>query len=79
MIGGEQIWRAPHIHVAVSTRGVRRLTTQLYVAGAPQNDADILLQQVTPIEREGLIRPFTPGAGAESGALAAHYDLIVAV
>ena len=79
MIGGEQIWRAPHIHAAVSTRGVRRLTTQLYVAGAPQNDADILLQQVTPIEREGLVRPFTPGAGAESGALAAHYDLILAI
>ena len=79
LIGGEQIWRAPHIHATVSTRGVRRLTTQLYVAGAPQNDADILMQQVTPIEREGLIRPFTPRAGAESGALAAHYDLIVAV
>ena len=79
IIGGEEIWRAPHIHVAVSTRGVRRLTTQLYVAGAPQNDADFLLQNTTPTEREGLIRPYTPGTGAESGALAAHYDLIVAV
>ena len=79
MIGGEQIWRAPHIHAAVSTRGVRRLTTQLYVAGAPQNDGDILLQQITPTEREGIIRPYTPGAGAESGALAVHYDLVVAV
>lgn len=79
MIGGQQIWRAPHIHAAVSTRGVRRLTTQLYVDGAPQNDADILLQQVTATERAGLVRPFTPGSGAESGALAAHYDLIVAV
>ncbi|HZV83797.1 MAG TPA: protocatechuate 3,4-dioxygenase [Brevundimonas sp.] len=79
LIGGEQIWRAPHIHAAISTRGVRRLTTQLYVAGAPQNEADMLLQLVSPAEREGLIRPFTPGTGAESGALAAHYDLIVAV
>lgn len=79
MIDGEQIWRAPHIHVAVSTRGVRRLTSQLYVAGAPQNESDILLQQVTPTEREGLVRPYSPGAGAEGGALAAHYDLIVAI
>lgn len=79
IIGGEEIWRAPHIHAAVSTRGVRRLTTQLYVAGAPQNDADILLQNTTPTEREGIIRPYAPGAGAESGALAAHYDLVVAV
>ncbi len=79
IIDGEQIWRAPHIHAAVSTRGVRRLTTQLYVAGAPQNEGDILLQQVTSDEREGLIRPYTPGTGSETGALAAHYDLIVAV
>ena len=79
MIDGEQIWRAPHIHAAVSTRGVRRLTTQLYVAGAPQNDADILLQKVTPTEREGIIRPYMPGSDAESGALTAHYDLIVAI
>lgn len=79
IIGGESIWRAPHIHVAVSTRGVRRLTTQLYVAGAPQNDADLLLSQVSSGEREGIIRPFTPSAGADGGALAAHYDLVVAV
>lgn len=79
MLGGQQIWRAPHIHAVVSTGGVRRLTTQLYVAGAPQNDADILLQQITPTEREGLIRPYAAGNGTEAGALAAHYDLIVAV
>ena len=79
VLDGEQIWRAPHIHAAVSTRGVRRLTTQLYVAGAPQNDADILLSQITATQREGLIRPYTPGAGSEAGALTAHYDLIVAI
>lgn len=79
MLGGEQIWRAPHIHAAVSTRGVRRLTTQLYVAGAPTNDADILLRSLTPTEREGIIRPYASGSAAESGALTAHYDLIVAV
>ena len=79
IIGGEQIWRAPHIHAAVSTRGVRRLTTQLYVAGAPTNDSDILLQNTTPTEREGIIRPYIPGTGTEAGALAAHYDLVVAV
>ncbi len=79
MLGGQQIWRAPHIHAAVSTRGVRRLTTQLYVAGAPQNDSDLLLQQITATEREGLIRAYAPGSGTESGALTVHYDLIVAI
>ncbi len=78
ILGGERIWRAPHIHATISTSGARRLTTQLYVAGAPQNDADILLSQITPTQREGLIRPYTPGTGSEAGALAAHYDLVVA-
>lgn len=80
MIGGDEIWRAPHIHAAVSTRGVRRITTQLYVQGEPRNDTDILLQNLaTPVQRESIVRPFTPGASAESGALAAHYDLVVAI
>lgn len=79
IIAGERIWRAPHIHVAVSTRGVRRLTTQLYIAGDPLNDSDVVLQRAVPSEREGLIRPYAPGAGAEGGALAVHYDLVVAV
>jgi protocatechuate 3,4-dioxygenase beta subunit len=79
IIDGAQIWRAPHIHAAVSTRGVRRLTTQLYVAGEPTNDADIVLRHTTPTERQGLIRPYAPGTGAEGNALAAHYDLIVAI
>ena len=79
VLDGEQIWRAPHIHVIVSTGGVKRLTTQLYVAGAPQNDGDILLAQLTPREREGLTSVYAPGAGPESGALSARYDIVVAV
>ncbi|MFN4091396.1 MAG: hypothetical protein ACK4FG_00705 [Brevundimonas sp.] len=79
VLGGEQIWRAPHIHVIVSTGGERRLTTQLYVSGAPQNDGDILLARLTPREREGLTSAYNPGAAAEGGALSAHYDIIVDV
>lgn len=79
MLGGEQIWRAPHIHAIVSTGGVRRLTTQLYVSGAPQNDGDILLARLTPREREGLTSAYAQGAAAEGGALSAHYDIIVDV
>ncbi|HEX8660971.1 MAG TPA: protocatechuate 3,4-dioxygenase, partial [Brevundimonas sp.] len=79
IIGGAEIWRAPHIHLTVSTRGIRRLTTQLYVAGAQQNEGDIVLGPLTSAERAGLIRPFMPGSGAESGALTAHYDIVVAI
>ena len=35
--------RAPHIHFALSGQGVERLTTQMYVAGEPLNEGDILL------------------------------------
>lgn len=79
-IGDSGAWRAPHIHAAISTRGVRRLTTQLYVEGDPRNDDDSLLMSIaTSAEREGIVRPFMPGSGAENGALAAHYDLVVAI
>lgn len=75
-----EIRRAPHIHVAVSTRGVRRLTTQLYVAGEPLNDQDLILAHMaTADQREGVIRPYAPGTGDEAGALAAHYDLVVGI
>ncbi|KQW82353.1 dioxygenase family protein [Brevundimonas sp. Root1279] len=70
--------RAPHIHVAVSTHGARRLTSQLYVAGEPLNDADMALAMVTdPVLRAGLVRPYGDGSAFEAGALAAHYDLVI--
>ncbi len=79
VLDGVEIWRAPHIHATVSIDGVRRLTTQLYVAGAPGNDTDILLSNTPAGEREGLIRPYTAGNDIEAGALTAHYDLVLAV
>ncbi|GAA0644671.1 intradiol ring-cleavage dioxygenase [Brevundimonas lenta] len=72
--------RAPHVHVAVSTHGVRRLTSQLYVAGEPLNDGDMALAMVAdPVQRAGLIRPYEDGAAFEPGALTVRYDLVVMV
>lgn len=80
IIDGRSVLRAPHIHMAVSTRGVRRLTTQLYVEGEPLNDSDFLLQHLTTAaQRPGIIRPYLPGTGVDAGVLAAHYDIVVAV
>jgi protocatechuate 3,4-dioxygenase, beta subunit len=80
VIGGREVLRAPHIHVAVSTRGVRRLTSQLYVEGEPLNDSDGLLQGLTtPTQRMGIVRPFVADSSMESGAVSAHYDIVVAV
>jgi protocatechuate 3,4-dioxygenase beta subunit len=79
-VSGTPIVRAPHIHVAVSTRGIRRLTSQLYVAGEPLNDSDIALSQVTnPAQRAGLIRPYEDGGVFEAGAQMVRYDLMVVI
>lgn len=79
VIGGRPIWRAPHIHVALSTEGVRRLTSQLYVEGDSHNASDLLLNALSSdAERAGIVRPYLPADDIEAGALRAHYDLIVA-
>lgn len=56
------------------------MTTQLYVAGDPGNEKDLaLLHMASPAQREGIIRPYVPRTDLESGALAVHYDLVVAI
>ena len=79
-VTGTPIVRAPHIHVAISTRGIRRLTSQLYVAGEPLNDSDIALSSVTnAAQRDGIIRPYEDGGVYESGAQMVRYDLMVVI
>ena len=74
---GPNLVRTPHIHIAASLRGVRRLTTQLYIAGEPLNDNDFELAKLLPAQRPALIRPWTDGRNIEPGALQAHYDLLL--
>lgn len=74
---GPNLVRTPHIHLAASFRGVRRLTTQLYVEGEPLNDTDSELGKLLPVQRPALIRPWTDGSSIEPGALQAHYDLLL--
>lgn len=48
--------RAPHIHFALSGQRVgRRFVTQMYVAGAAENDRDSLLRALSPAERKRLL------------------------
>lgn len=72
--------RAPHIHVALSGGGFRRLTTQLYVAGAPENSRDFLLNRVSdPALRASLVVPFDRPAGAGAAEpLVARFDIVLA-
>lgn len=70
--------RAPHFHLAVSTRGVRRLTTQLYIEGEPLNDTDLWLRMVAdPAQRAALIRPMEDGAALERNAKRIRYDIVM--
>jgi protocatechuate 3,4-dioxygenase beta subunit len=65
--------RAPHIHVRVTARGFATISTQMYVAGEPQNDRDFLLQSVRdPEARAKLVVPFR--RGGEGAAPAAKFD-----
>lgn len=50
--------RPPHIHFKLSKREYRNLTTQMYFAGHPLNDADRLLKQVDPELRKQLLVEF---------------------
>jgi protocatechuate 3,4-dioxygenase beta subunit len=74
-----QTTRTPHIHLAAfdSRNNVRRLTTQLYIAGEPLNDTDQELSKLLRRQREALIRPWTNGDSIELGALQARYDLVI--
>lgn len=47
--------RAPHIHFAVSGTTVPRFVTQMYVAGAPENERDGLLRGLSRAERARLV------------------------
>ena len=69
--------RAPHIHFTISGPGVEPLTTQLYVAGAPENDGDWILNRIRDARaRESLIVPFAPSKDSP-GEFLAKFDLVL--
>jgi protocatechuate 3,4-dioxygenase beta subunit len=69
--------RAPHIHFAISGPGFEPLVTQLYVAGAPENARDGVLQGIgDPQARQRVVVPFERVAG--SPELQAHFDIVLA-
>lgn len=57
--------RPPHIHVRASKLGFRDLITQMYFAGEPLNDRDLILLDTPAGQREQLVVNFQPGIGPE--------------
>jgi protocatechuate 3,4-dioxygenase beta subunit len=69
--------RAPHIHFAISGPGFEPLVTQMYVAGAPENARDFLLNSVSdPTTRQQLLVPFADTN--PQGELIGHFDIVLA-
>jgi len=71
------IFRAPHIHVAISRNGKRVFTTQLLVAGHPANARDSLIQRMDKRALETLLVEFKPVQGAKIGELTANFDVVL--
>ncbi|MEK9773719.1 MAG: protocatechuate 3,4-dioxygenase [Opitutae bacterium] len=70
--------RTPHIHVAVSIKGMRHLTTQCYVKGEPRNNTDFILKKVKdPKARNSLIIPFKALQGSKLGETTARFDIVL--
>ena len=69
--------RTPHIHMAVSTKGKRVLTTQCYVKNEPRNQKDFILQRVKDTKaRDSLVVPFNPLKDSKIGEVSARFDIV---
>jgi protocatechuate 3,4-dioxygenase, beta subunit len=70
--------RAPHVHFALSRADFGTFTTQMYVAGAPENDNDLLLSRVRDRQaRESLVVSLSR-SGSPPAELAGKFDIILA-
>ena len=72
--------RTPHIHFAVSGRGIRApFVTQMYVAGEAGNARDPVLNDIRdPAARARVIVPLRPAPEFAADALAASFDIVIA-
>ncbi len=70
--------RTPHIHMAVSTKGKRVLTTQCYVKNEPRNQKDFILQRLKDAKaRDSLVVPFNPLKDSKIDEVSARFDIVL--
>ena len=67
--------RTPHIHFTISGPGFERLTTQMYLAGHPQNARDGLYQRLDRRARELVTVALAPAPELEADAKRANFDI----
>ncbi|GGX66437.1 dioxygenase family protein [Saccharospirillum salsuginis] len=71
--------RTPHIHFRVKGEAFEDLTTQLYVAGDPQNIEDWLYRNVGSPELRQLVEAEFVASSSESAELEAEWDIVVGI
>jgi len=71
--------RAPHIHVKLRHPSFGEVTSQLFVAGDPRNDADFLYRSLAGPDRTEVEFRLQRPTGGEPVAWVAERDLVVAV
>lgn len=72
----DQGWvRPPHIHFRVAHPGYHELTTQMYFAGEPLNEPDLLRRQLPPDEHARLSVDFQPAGTLGPDARAGSFTL----
>lgn len=77
-LGSRRLMRAAHIHVAVYTGGVRRLTTQVYRQGDPYLPQDFIFTRLSEAQKRLVVADFVDGSDIEPEALKARFDIILA-
>lgn len=70
--------RTPHIHFKVSGPGVEELTTQMYLAGHPDNARDFLYNAIRdPAARDSVTVAFAPAPALGPDIEAGRFDLVL--
>jgi protocatechuate 3,4-dioxygenase beta subunit len=71
------IFRAPHIHFAISRNGRRMFTTQMLVAGHSANARDSVIRRLDAAALKTLLVDFIPMPASKIGELTASFDLVL--
>jgi protocatechuate 3,4-dioxygenase beta subunit len=68
--------RPPHIHFRISRRGFHELITQMYFAGEPLNDPDLIRKELAPANQERVTVAFEAAPpDLEKGARVGQFDI----
>lgn len=67
--------RPPHIHFKISRLGFHDLVTQMYFAGNPLNEQDLILRNVPPAERSLVVVAFRASPFTQYPGLLGRFDI----